>query len=105
MNVTQFLTDSRVVTALSIIATTQREFYIKEFARRFQDDTMYLILGEYSKIAHNRQCLELLAISLDLNKACQEFGLRLKAPRPKTALTEAKRAQTLATIQALMATL
>ena len=105
MNVSQFLTDPRVVAALSIISANKREFYIKEFARRFESDTMYVVTAKYTDMASSRQCLELIVISLELSKACEEFGLRLKAPRPKAGLSNAQRAQTLATIQALIATL
>ena len=104
MNVSQFLTDPRVVNALSIISANKREFYIKEFARRFEEDTMYVVTAKYTDMAASRQCLELIIISLDLAAACRDFGLRLKAPRHKT-ITDAKRAETLATIRALIATL
>ena len=105
MKLSQFLTDSRVVNALSTINANKREFYIKEFARRFEEDTMYVVTAKYMDMASSRQCLELLVIALELIKACEEFGLRLKAPRPKPGLSDAQRAKTLATIQALIATL
>ena len=106
MNVSQFLTDSRVVNALSAINASQQEFYVKEFARRFEEDTMHVVVAKYSDMASSRQCLELIVIALDLAAACRDFGLHHQAPRPKkVSLTDAKRAQTLATIQALMATL
>ena len=104
MNVSQFLTDTRVVNALSIISSNKQEFYVKEFARLFQEDTVYLIVGKYFEMASDRQCLELFIIAAELHKACEEFGLRLKAPR-KGPSAEEKRARTLATIQALIATL
>ena len=106
MNVSQFLTDPRVVNALSAISASKQEFYIKEFARRFEQDTMYAVVGQYSDMASSRQCLELIVIALDLAAACRDFGLHHQAPRPKKVpLTDAKRAQTLAAIEALMATL
>ena len=105
MNVSQFLTDSRVVNALSAISANKQEFYVKEFARRFEEDTMYAIVDEYLNMATSRQCLELLVIATNLATACKEFGLHHRAPPPKAVMTEAKRAQTLATIQALIATL
>lgn len=106
MNVSQFLTDSRVVNALSAINADQREFYVKEFARRFEEDTMHVVVTKYSDMASSHQCLELIVIALDLAAACRDFGLHHRAPRPKKVpLTDAERAQTLVTIQALIATL
>ena len=104
MKLSQFLTDSRVVNALSTISVNKQEFYAKEFARHFQEDSMYLIVDKYFEMSCDRQCLELFVIAAELHKACEEFGLRLKAPR-KEPSAEEKRAHTLATIQALIATL
>ena len=104
MNVSLFLTDPRVVNALSIISANKQEFYVKEFARHFQEDAVYLIVDKYFEMAHDRQCLELFVIAAELHKACEEFGLRLKAPCKRPSAEE-KRAQKLATIRALIATL